>query len=218
MRVFITSTLQPKQRLHLTDDFHHIVDVMRKRNGDFIECVNNGVWRCKIVEIGKKSLTIECISLIEEGSDNRSYKLAFGNIRQNRAELIIEKCTEIGITDFYPLIAERTQVHNFAFDRCERLLKSAAEQSMKLRLPQIHQMQSLSDLQIDSTWAIASCTSKDSELRKEITNILIGPEGGWSSAEEGYCIEQGAQPISLGNYILRAETACIVGAFKIINS
>ena len=191
---------------------------MRKQVRETVECVHHEAWECEILEIKKKSLVLRAVRLVVPKNTVQSFHLAFGNLKPSRVEMILEKCTEIGVTDFYPLITSRTQYNHISHDRSVKIIKSAASQSLKTYLPNLHPIQSLHKLKLDDTWAMASLNTESAEAQRCFTRLLVGPEGGWSQAEEDHCKEQGVSLISLGQCVLRAETACIIGSWKLLSA
>jgi 16S rRNA (uracil1498-N3)-methyltransferase len=191
---------------------------MRKQVRETVECVHNEVWECEILEIKKKSIVLRAARLVVAKNIPQSFQLAFGNLKPSRLEMLLEKCTEIGVTDFYPLITSRTQYNHISHDRSIKIIKSAASQSLKTYLPNLNPIQSLHKLKLDDTWAMASLNTEPSERSSGFTRLLVGPEGGWSQAEEDYCKECGVSLISLGHCVLRAETACIIGSWKLLSA
>lgn len=226
-RIFVDyDRLEHEQYVRVTNqhDTHHLIRVMRCKITDLVECVTiNGVaWECRIHEIQRSLIIVIVMNQISQLSSQIKPSLAFALVRPNRTALIIEKCTEVGITDFYPLITERTQIDtkHINFDRLHTVAKSAAQQSRQLHIPTIHAPKYLHQLAIDNSCAIC-CTSAQSTNRlssAEITTALVGPEGGFTEEEEQYCIANGAIAASLGISILRTETAAIIAAYQIVNN
>jgi 16S rRNA (uracil1498-N3)-methyltransferase len=155
----------------------------------------------------------------------------------DRMEWAIEKCTEIGVTRIVPLIARRTDSHLAAaaakrHDRWQRLALQASEQSRRTKPPEIDAPLKVKDLgSVDSSASSMTTDSgvkkivlaeseNDTRLRDVLTEqsagmapeimLAIGPEGGWTDDELAWFRQSGWQSASLGDYILRAETAAIV--------
>jgi len=147
---------------------------------------------------------------------------------QNRWELILEKGTEIGVASFTPLITERTEVKELRkLDRLERIIKEAAEQSGRTKLPIIHSpvkfSEHLSQLSLraqrgnlESTTAnlIAALSPEAKPISSynilaTAYNLFLGPVGDFTANEVRQAIEHNFYPVSLGSQILRSETAAI---------
>ncbi len=140
----------------------------------------------------------------------------------DRLEWAIEKCTELGATRIVPVIARRTDTHLATaavkrVERWRRIAHEAAQQSRRLRAPQIDEAVTLK-----SALALEAPTRlllNENERSKNIFEILskaalpvifaVGPEGGWTEEELSQFDAAGWLSVSLGTAILRAETAAI---------
>lgn len=147
----------------------------------------------------------------------------------DRMEWAIEKCTEIGVARIILIVARRTDAHlaSAALKRHERWLRiarQAAEQSRRASPPEILaaiKFKGMGSL-LGGNDAIPRIVLAESEEDQRLRDVLpsstneavlaIGPEGGWTDEELGWFREAGWTAASLGNTILRAETAAVVGA------
>ena len=144
-------------------------------------------------------------------------------IKKDNFEFIVEKCTEIGASAFHPIISERSEKKSLNIERLNKIAKESAEQSGKTKLPEIFAPESLGKaikdfdgelfvLDFDGETSLRAERSKPGEK----IGILIGPEGGWSENERIVFEEMGIRSFSLGEQILRAETAAIVSSALIL--
>lgn len=220
-RIFISHHFYLGLNITLTEHFHHVIHVLRKGVGDCLCCVDldGSIWDARIVDIENDSYSIEVISLKLQDSKDASYSIAFGNIRPHRAAMLVEKCTEIGIDNFYPLITDYVQVRHCNCARLERVGLSAAQQSQRSRLPKVYEMQKLEELPLNEEWVVAVPGASDylGSGNRKIVGALIGPEGGFSYKEVEWCVSRGVRTVNLGRRILRAETACIVAATLLVS-
>jgi 16S rRNA (uracil1498-N3)-methyltransferase len=148
-------------------------------------------------------------------------------LKGDRFEVALQKLTELGVTRIVPLLTERSVVSfddardwQKRADRYARICREAAEQSERVRLPELAEPVKLAGflsqqpaivlLERAASAPIGSIVP-DSEMA-----IAIGPEGGWSEREQAVIGEQAAGTASLGRLILRAETAAIVAAGTLI--
>jgi 16S rRNA (uracil1498-N3)-methyltransferase len=153
--------------------------------------------------------------------------LALAIFKFDRMEWAIEKCIELGVTRIVPVIARRTDPHlaraaSKRRERWQRLALQASEQSRRAALPEIAAPIQLKDL--GSAGASPAAARKivlaESENETFLRDALhscpyditlaIGPEGGWTSDELKWFRDSGWTAASLGDTILRAETAAIV--------
>jgi 16S rRNA (uracil1498-N3)-methyltransferase len=162
--------------------------------------------------------------------------LALAIFKFDRMEWAIEKCTEIGVARIIPVVARRTDVHLASaalkrHERWQRIARQAAEQSRRASPPEIAAPVKLKDLgsagvspagrpEAGATASrIVLAESEDDRLLRDALQahsreavLAIGPEGGWTDDELQWFRESGWAAASLGETILRAETAAIVAA------
>jgi 16S rRNA (uracil1498-N3)-methyltransferase len=151
--------------------------------------------------------------------------LALAVFKFDRMEWAIEKCTEIGVARIIPVIARRTETHLAAaavkrHERWQRIALQAAEQSRRPAPPEIASPVKLKQLaEFKTTCRIVLAESgKDATLRDVLQSrpsevaLAVGPEGGWAADELQWFRDSGWIAASLGDTILRAETAAIVAS------
>src|SRR5450755_3472404 len=155
--------------------------------------------------------------------------LALAIFKFDRMEWALEKCTEIGVARIIPVIARRSDAHLAAAavkrrERWLRIVRQAAEQSRRSVPPEIAAPVKLKDLAGDiiSAASVTRVVLAESEEDARLGDVLqsrsnvgevalaIGPEGGWADGELAWFYDEGWTAASLGNTILRAETAAIV--------
>jgi 16S rRNA (uracil1498-N3)-methyltransferase len=153
--------------------------------------------------------------------------LALAIFKFDRMEWAIEKCTEIGVARMIPVIARRTDAHLAAAavkrrERWQRIVRQAAEQSRRPAPPEVAAPVRLKELPGvlpagELTRVVLAESEEDTRLgavlhsRPSEVALAVGPEGGWASGELSWFFNQGWVAASLGETILRAETAAIVG-------
>jgi 16S rRNA (uracil1498-N3)-methyltransferase len=152
--------------------------------------------------------------------------LALAIFKFARMEWAIEKCTEIGVARIVPIIAHRTDSHLASaaakrHERWQRLARQAAEQSRRAAPPEISSPIKLKELGSagalsGATRIVLAETERHTRLRDILqpseANVVLaaGPEGGWTEDELKWFHQSGWTSASLGDTILRAETAAIV--------
>jgi 16S rRNA (uracil1498-N3)-methyltransferase len=131
--------------------------------------------------------------------------LAISIPKKDNFELIIEKATELGVTTIIPLISERTEKKNVNMDRARKIALEASEQSGRVTVPEIHEPVVLQNFNL------AAVVLDPRGERREITEdvLMIGPEGGWSEKEIEYFKSKNLPIVSIGEQVLRVETAAI---------
>ena len=144
-------------------------------------------------------------------------------IKKDNFELIVEKCTEIGVSAFHPIISERSEKKDLNILRLQKIAKEASEQSGKVNLPEISSPEKLEKAISDFDGELFVLDFEAENFSKAYEKfsatkigILIGPEGGWTENERDLFEDKKIQSISLGSQILRAETAAIVASALIL--
>lgn len=199
---------------------NRLLNVLRLRTNDEIILFNQEQkeWKAKIIDLHKKRITFETTPALAKSEENDiTITLAFSPIKQERMRFLIEKCTEIGIKEFVPLIFDRTIVRDFNREKLKDYVIGACEQSGRVSIPKIAQTISLSEFLIKFQDAeIIFCNEKESDFlinkvtMKEKQIIVIGPEGGVTDQERKlFETTKNVTSVSLGRNILRAETAAI---------
>lgn len=225
IRLFISSSLQG-DNIILSElaDVHYLINVMRKKKGDRFLAFNkeDGEYEVEIVEISKKLIKLESIKLIRCYEPEIEVNLIFAPIKQARMSFMIEKATELGVNKLIPIETKYSVVDKINLNKWNIYLKEASEQSRRISLPEIENLQSLNKF-IDawpSNKDIILCNEIEQSLSlnkhlqslNQITeiNLMIGPEGGFSEQE---LLILNSKPfinsVHLGSRILRAETAAL---------
>ena len=210
------------------EESQHAIKVLRLQVGDAIEVLDGvgGFYRAKITNPHPKNCGFE-ITETKVVFGKRDYKLHIAiaptkNIE--RLEWFIEKATEIGIDEISPIICRFSERKLIKAERLEKIIVSAAKQSVKAYFPKLNPICTFDELMKNhqnSQKFIAHCYEQDKKLLQyEIQKsadilILIGPEGDFSKEEVQKAIRAGFVPVSLGNSRLRTETAGLVACSSV---
>lgn len=214
-----------KAEFSLPEDIsHHVLCVMRYGAGDEFELMDASGCRLK-VEVGHDLRTLFVREVLENTGSIRGRRLHLGValFKWPRFEWMLEKLAEIGVDALTPLAAERSVVKLSAEQwkakeaRLEKIILEARRQSLSGREFELREPQKMDDYlnQQKNTQIIFAQPGNYQNLINlklhcdEIT-LLSGPEGGFSPAEMARIEAAGGQPVSLGDNILRAETAPLV--------
>jgi 16S rRNA (uracil1498-N3)-methyltransferase len=213
----------------------HIGSALRMSVGQQITLFNGqgGEFSAELTAVGKSQVSVmvgDCRPVDRESP--LQLHLAIGVSRGERMDLIVQKATELGVTDITPLFTERTEV-KLSAERLEKKLNhwqqvvvSACEQCQRNRLPTIHSAQTLEQWLSRSglpDTALKLVLHHRTEQRlaqyqpPQSVCILVGPEGGLSDAEIQRAIGQGFKPLALGPRVMRTETAPLA-AISILQS
>ena len=213
------------------EDTHYLNNVMRLREGDNVFLFNSkdGEFKGEIVSFDKKKIKVRLNSKIENTNKPGKISLIFSLIKSSKLDYLIQKCTEIGVKSFVPVISQKSVAKNLNIKRTEKIIKESCEQSNQLILPVIHEVEKLEkklkSFDKNSIIFFADINSSNNKIEAVHENnknhefyLLVGPEGDFSLEERDLlnsmsnCI-----PISLGQNILRSETAAVVG-LTLLNS
>jgi 16S rRNA (uracil1498-N3)-methyltransferase len=229
--VFYASEPELKSGLSEEESFH-ACRVLRLKNGDQIHILDGKGKRfqAELDLVDSKKSTFRSLRMLEE-IKNPAYSISLWvapTKQMERMEWMVEKCTELGIHSigfFHSRYSERKEIK---LNRLEKIAISALKQSKNLFLPEIKPMVSIKEiiplpLNKDSSnqFLFAHIADPaDQPLFKILhknnhSNILIGPEGDFSTEESDSLLKNNWQPFSLGKAILRTETACIAATHSV---
>ncbi len=219
-RVHISRLSTGDQRLS-AEESHHLRDVLRVDVGDTVELFDarGRVARGTIAVLAPT--VIVTVEAIAERAGGRRITVASAVPKGDRADWMIEKLSEIGVSEFVPLRSARSVVHPEGagkLDRWRRIAVEAAKQSHRAGVLSIQPLATLDGLlkTTDPTTAIYFSTTATTPLRSTLdtrhSTLLVGPEGGWTDDEEAVMRAAGLTSASLGPTILRIETAAVLSA------
>ena len=205
---------------------HYLVNVMRAKRGANVNFFNkNGEWLSEIVFLEKDRVEVKFLSKIKENTNTLNTELAICLVKKNAMEIILQKATELGIRKIIPIISERTEVKEINFERANKIVIEATEQSNQLEPPEISEILKLKDfLNINTNKKIFFADiNSDYILKKkdfkegETATVLVGPEGDFSPAERELILNDSTTvPFSLSKNILRTDTA-VISAISLVN-
>lgn len=223
-RFFLNNNSLGQSEIEIFDEefVFQITKVLRFRENESLILFNGtgNDYVYKILGLSKKSVRVLFEkSLVNIALAKRNIRLYMSMTKQmEKFEFVLQKCTEIGVSEFFPLISQRTERRLLdKKDRLFRILREATEQCGADKIPFLHDEVSLQDeflkerKDVFSIFAHLKGESFNSEIIKNIQNIdlFIGPEGGFSDSEYDLAISSGLNCFSFGKRVLRAETAAI---------
>ena len=213
--VFIDSLANPQ----LSDeDQHHLLKALRITERDIISVSDGrGSWlQAKLLRNGDIQPISEVFTSIPR---SWSLTVAFAPVKGEKPEVIVQKLTELGIDEIIPLATTQRSVVKWDGERSsktqDRLIKIAREASMQSRrtwLPIVHPV-----TQLSAVIGLPGCAIAEpggDEIGAEHRVVVIGPEGGFGPDE----LSSRVAHVSLGESILRAETAAIVAGALMVRA
>jgi 16S rRNA (uracil1498-N3)-methyltransferase len=211
---------------------HQILHVLRMQAGEMVQVLDDSgmVFTVQLaVEADGKTVRGEITDRQPAKSEPPvEVELCCGLTHRDKLEWILQKGTEVGVTAFSPFVSARTLVQSTALkpsrrERWEAIIREAAEQSGRGRLPRLNDprlYQDLMDDQAQSNLSLLAWEGADpatETLAAALSGpgggklrLLVGPEGGLSEEEVRAAREAGWQVVSLGTRTLRMETAAIL--------
>lgn len=215
------------------DESGHCIKVLRHRSGDEISVIDGcgTLYRCRITTDSHKG--VEAIVLnSEEGWGGHPYRLHLAvcpTKSNDRFEWFAEKACEIGFDELSPIIGEHSERKVLKTPRVEKILVSAAKQSLKAAVPEVNEPVSVKEFikaakdETGTLKLIAYCFEDERVPRRSIKEVLgtfegtdiivmIGPEGDFSHSEAEAALAAGFIPVHLGESRLRTETAALTAA------
>lgn len=226
----------PKQNINddnaviIGDDVKHIYKVLRLEENDpvIINDTEGTEYQAQISEINKKEVTVKLIKKLDVNNESRiRIHLFQGMPKGQKMELIIQKCTELGVNFFYPLITERTDIklkgEYKKLDRLKRIALEASKQCKRSIIPTIYdavELKEASEYLKDMDLIVVPYENEENYGIKRLSEdydissikdiaVIIGPEGGFEEDEIEYLKDIKSKIVTLGNRILRTETAAI---------
>lgn len=209
------------------DEFLHMTKVLRKKVGDSITLFNgtNNDYTAQIVSIDKNSAQLKILNEQPSIAETKNSVTVFqALVKADKFELITQKLTELGVKQIVPFYSTFCQVkpNTTRLDRLEKISLEATKQCSRSSLVKIDKVMSFEQMiQSLSNFDIVLFAYENSNinLKQQLTQnetksqkvaIIVGSEGGFSSQEnEQLSNLDNVKQVSLGNRILRAETASI---------
>ena len=226
MQRYFVNELDENRFTLSSDDSYHVSIVMRMKVGDLIEIVyENNVYLTKIVSFNP--VVTEIVKKLDNYNELPiKVTICQSLVNNDKMHLILEKCTELGAYSFIPLNVTNSIIKLNVKDKIkkinhyEKIVTGASRQSKRNLVPQVYDVMSIDEmLKIDFDLKILCTVNEMSRSLKNVLQnnknyatmiIVIGPEGGFTSSEEKRLIDNGFISTSLGNLVLRTETASIV--------
>lgn len=204
------------------DESHHILNVkIVPRNSIFYASDGSGIiYKLKLSGVKNKIAFADILKIIPTVNESDPTIIIASSLpSKTRLEFMVEKLTELGMNEFFPLISKRSKYSRINVERLEKISVSAMKQSRRSKLPKINPPLKIEEVlcRFKDKEKIY-CIVLDSEIGKtnlipEKNNIIffIGPEGGWSKEEIRIFNNFNCNFLSFGKSTLRIETAAIAG-------
>ena len=206
---------------------HYIINVMRLKRGSNLNFFNkDGEWLSEIVFLDRDRVEVKFLNKLKEPTKNSNIELAICLVKKSPMDNILQKATELGVSKITPIMSERTEVKELNFERANKIVIEATEQSNQMVPPEILKTIKLKDFlqNLNGTTKLlfADINSKVHLKNENLKNfkslcILIGPEGDFSPSERQSILSfSQVVPFTMSKNILRSDTA-VISAISLVN-
>jgi 16S rRNA (uracil1498-N3)-methyltransferase len=229
MQLFYTPDITDSPIYYLSEEeSKHCIRVLRLELADHVQLIDGrgGLYEAEIVDAHPKKVALKLLTRqLDYAKRNHYLHIAVAPTKNiERLEWFLEKATEIGIDEITLINCQRSERKEAKAERLNKIITAAIKQSLKAYHPKLNDITPLQKLitqPFDGQKFIAHCEPGDKlELSKAIKPngrylILIGPEGDFTPKEIEDALQNGFEPITLGNSRLRTETAALEACFEI---
>jgi len=208
------------------DEYHH-AKVRRVREGHKIEIndLKGNIYRGEVIEITKKEIKGSVLHKIEAKENPIEIELFLGvPNRLSKIDELMEAITELGVKRFIPVITKNTAVKEKdirkKIPKWEKISLNSIKQCGRLFPVEIKEPIYLKEIETEAGRKVLFY-EKEKERRLEVgvkckkIAVVVGPEGGFTEGEVKLLLKKGFTPYTLGNYILRMETAVITAICQV---
>ena len=205
------------------DEFYHMTKVLRYKVGyKAVILANDGIERHSLVEeIGKDYAILKIEEEVVADRKNATVTLYAGLLKNNKLDFVVQKGVELGVDRIIPFVSQNSAETKFNADRANKIALESAKQCGSVFLSKVEDLIDFDKVVDDFKTYDKVIFAYENERKNCIRNavkgaknlaIVVGPEGGFTPEETDRAIAGGAEVVTLGRRILRAETASIVSA------
>lgn len=220
-RFFVEQEIGDKKTLEIKEErlLYQWRNVLRFSAGDKVILFDgrSSDFLCEINILTKNEAKISVLKKEQGFIPNKKITLFVSLIKRENFELVLEKATELGVSNIVPVIADRSEKKSFNYERSSKIIIEASEQSGRSDIPALSEELKLEEVvnkyEKELNIFVFDPSGRDSyKLVSKSNNpgLFIGPEGGFTPKELEFFKEKEISVLRLGEQILRAETANIV--------
>lgn len=173
-----------------------------------------------IEEMTEREAHLKHMTDLERQTPKKEIYLFWSLLKKDKNDWVLQKCAEIGVSHFIPLLADRSEKTGFNVERAQKILIEAAEQCGRSDIPTVREPMTIETVfkEFENKMPLFICEqdSGEADLNLEQAGLFIGPEGGWSDTEKQLFADKQAIHIHLNDFTLRAETAAVAASAKLI--
>jgi 16S rRNA (uracil1498-N3)-methyltransferase len=196
--------------------------VLRYRVGDELVLFDDSVERLyKITKIeALESIHLELVTEMDREMPVKHVYLLWSLLKKDKNDWVLQKATELGVRNFVPVIADRSEKTGFDVERAQKIVIEAAEQCGRADIPEVREPITVDEAvseYADLPLFICEQAEAGLESNLEKAGVLIGPEGGWSDREKELFATMQLAHINIAQFTLRAETAAVMAVGKLFS-
>lgn len=208
------------------DDSHHMIHVMRMKVDDEFYITDRALKRfvCRITAVSKKTVNYEPIQFVSvHFATGHHIKLIYSLVKQDKFEFVLQKSCELGVDEIVPYLADYSIIkidptkESKKYERWNKILKEASEQSQRYTIPVLSPIATMQDVftkHMSQTNIVCATEDVNTKRLSQLCDshdisIVIGPEGGFSPRELAQFTANDFRFARLTKNILRTETAAI---------
>jgi len=174
----------------------------------------------RISELTDREAHLRHVTDMKRTLPKREIYLFFSLLKRDKNDWVLQKCTELGVSHFVPLLAERSISTGFNIERSEKIVIEAAEQCGRSDIPTVREPMRIATVlqEFSGKMPLFICEQGTDEPNITVNQagVFIGPEGGWSDAERNLFESHAVVHMRLHDFTLRAETACITATHLLL--
>lgn len=175
----------------------------------------------KVEKLVKTEAHLIMITEYEPKIPAKHVYLFWSLLKRDNNELILQKATELGVSNFVPLITDRTIKKDFNHERAQKIVIEASEQCGRATIPNvrepIHLTKALPEYADKMPLFVCQQGHEGPDNISGKLGLLIGPEGGWSPAELEFFSDAKYPHLGISDFVLRAETAAVVASAIVLS-
>ncbi len=230
---FINSKSVQGNEIEFSEDYKHLVKALRLRTGEKLLLIDeNGIqYETRVKEIKSETVLVDIETSYPSTRElDFELNLAQSPLRSDAQGLVVEKATELGVSTLWPVYTDNCALAKDVIakkiEKWQKIMVESSKQCERAKIPTCEGMTTLEKVVEGFDRVIAFCERTDFPLKNYLCEkpivkgekilVIVGPEGGFSEREFEFFDKTGIVKASLGELILRAETAVIVGLGNII--
>jgi 16S rRNA (uracil1498-N3)-methyltransferase len=197
--------------------------VLRYRQNDQLVLFNDETERIyKIIKIEQPhSVGLELVTETERTVPSKHLYLLWSLLKKDKNDWVLQKATELGVRNFVPILAARSEKTGFDIERAKKIIIEAAEQCGRSDIPDVREPITIEEAVKEyAELPLFVCEQSTEKLSLDMgiqkIGVLVGPEGGWAETELEMFKEYKLQHIAIAQFTLRAETAAVTVAGKLL--